>query len=70
MPQRARTRFQEGCVEDDFIKNKQANKQTKPPKQRTNDVEYLYALYLERCFLNIKEGAYISQTNINATTQY
>lgn len=40
MPQRAGMRFQEGCVEDDFIRNKQANKQTKPPNQRTNDLEY------------------------------
>lgn len=43
MPQKARMRFQEGCV-DDFIK-----------KQRTNDTEYPYDLYLERCFLNIKK---------------
>lgn len=45
MPQKARMRFQEGCVEEDFIK-----------KHRTNDTEYPYDLYLERCFLNIKES--------------
>lgn len=51
-------RFQEGCVEDDFIK-----------KQRTNDTEYPYDLYLERCFLNTKESMYISKRNINVTTK-
>lgn len=57
MPQKARMRFQEGCV-DDFIK-----------KQRTNDTEYPCDLYLERCFLNIKESMYISKKDTNVTTK-